>query len=185
MSEYEIEAWRRLGKLIRRQRTRLRIDTDEWASLVGRTSRVLLGLERGEKTGEETLRRVEELLGWAEGSIESILAGGEPTLVPEQPTQGRPLSVVPTTMEQVPDELEDNEVLAAIRRDPALTPTAKAHFLNQYELLWKLSRHESYLLSHVAEGDPTRPPDPKLEAEIDADVRRAARENPNSPYRDK
>jgi hypothetical protein len=53
------EDWSRLGREVRRARKGTGFaDTTKWAQAVGRSSRVVLGLERGEPTGEETLELV-------------------------------------------------------------------------------------------------------------------------------
>lgn len=64
--DYERADWLRLGRAIKRARMSHPTyrNTQEWASAVGRSSRVVLGLERGEPTGDETLMRVEQLLDW-------------------------------------------------------------------------------------------------------------------------
>lgn len=50
-------------------------DTALWAKAVERSSRVLLGLERGEPTGRKTLSKIETVLGWPVGWSHRILAG--------------------------------------------------------------------------------------------------------------
>lgn len=189
METYDREAWQRLGKLVRRQRKRVGFEnSNDWAAAVGRSSRVLLGLERGEKTGEDTLGRVEQLLGWAEDSCQRVLDGGEPTLASEDRPAGPSLSVVPTTVVPVPPSDEDNEVLAAIRRDPDLDATAREHFLNQYLILRDFSRFrrgDSDLLPYVAHGKRTGEVDVEEERRLEELAKQAARDNPNSPYRDR
>lgn len=55
--------WARLGRIVRKERKAQGFrDTKKWADAVGRSSRVLLGLERGEPTGYETLELVSEAL---------------------------------------------------------------------------------------------------------------------------
>lgn len=84
--------WRRLGTAV--QAARLRHDgwddTNEWASVIGRSSRVLLGLERGEQTGARTLRRVEEVLSWPPGWCDRILDDSSVDRAPDVP---RPLEM--------------------------------------------------------------------------------------------
>lgn len=74
--EYSADDWRRLGRAVHAERLRRGwSDTKEWAARVGRSTRVVLGLERGEPVGRSTLARVENALGWAPGRAWSILAG--------------------------------------------------------------------------------------------------------------
>lgn len=59
------EDWTRLGRAVHAARTEAGYgDTREWANAVGRTTRMLLGLERGEQVGGGTLDLVERTLGW-------------------------------------------------------------------------------------------------------------------------
>jgi hypothetical protein len=163
---------------------------------------MLLGLERGERVGRNTLTLVAAALGrdvsWIYDHLYGVQVQDVPVRVTGRDTTpitadsvgggseslppGRPLELV---RESAGEPEEDNEVLAAIRRDKVLSPEAKAHFLNQYELLAKLSRIEKTDIPqrYVAET-PRTGYDPELEREIDEDVRRAGRDNPDSPYRD-
>jgi hypothetical protein len=75
--------WKRLGTAV--QSARLRAGWDDmadWVDAVGRSSRVLLGLERGETTGAGTLRRIEELLHWRPGYADVILTDESADLAP-------------------------------------------------------------------------------------------------------
>lgn len=77
MRAYPHEAWVELGRTIRRARKSSGFrDTTAWADKVGRSSRVLLGLERGEPAGEETLERIDEALGKPMGWCIRLLAAG-------------------------------------------------------------------------------------------------------------
>lgn len=77
---YSADEWRRLGHMVWSERNRIGLgETTEWAAKVGRSTRVLLGLERGEAQGKGTLALVEEALGWENGSAWQVLEGGEPT----------------------------------------------------------------------------------------------------------
>lgn len=67
-------AWRRLGETVKRRRMEQGIRSmADWSALVGRSSRVLLGLERGEPVGPDTLSAVEVVLGWDAGRASVIL----------------------------------------------------------------------------------------------------------------
>lgn len=74
MASYQDEDWRRLGAAVRSARYRVGVrNTEEWAELVGKTTRTLLGLERGESVGRETLTAVENALSWKPGTATRIL----------------------------------------------------------------------------------------------------------------
>lgn len=80
MTDYSPEDWKRLGRAVKRARMRQQgyQNTQDWAAAVGRSSRIVLGLERGEPTGEETLLRIETLLGWPTDYAWQILRSAEP-----------------------------------------------------------------------------------------------------------
>lgn len=74
--------WSRLGAAVRAERARLGYRT--LADLAARTGlgvRTLSDLERGARDNysAETLSAVEAVLGWAPGSVQRILDGGDPT----------------------------------------------------------------------------------------------------------
>lgn len=112
--------WERLGRIVRRERKEQGFrDTTKWAQVVGRSSRVLLGLERGEPTGEETLELVSEALNydsqWAALILEdrrrtAPVGPGDDTLAFVAKAGDRPAG--PT--------LTDEEVLALIRENRRL-----------------------------------------------------------------
>lgn len=68
--------WEELGRAVLAARMRSGYaDTRKWADTVGRSSRMLLGLERGEHVGPKTLTKVEDTLGWPVGWSHRILTG--------------------------------------------------------------------------------------------------------------
>lgn len=71
---YSTAAWRHLGRRVKdaRKGKGLR-ETTDWAVAVGRSGRTLLGLERGEPVGDETLELIEQALGWVAGEAHRIL----------------------------------------------------------------------------------------------------------------
>lgn len=78
--EPDLTARKRLGNEVRQARKRAGLSkTAEWADRVGRSDRVLLGLERGESVGPDTYAAVADALGWTLDRLYSILAG-EPVL---------------------------------------------------------------------------------------------------------
>jgi len=79
MTYYDIEARKRLGRVVNRARRAAGYaDTEEWAALIGRSTRVALGLERGESAGRKTYTAVEEALHWHAGACYEILDGVDP-----------------------------------------------------------------------------------------------------------
>jgi hypothetical protein len=71
-----MQDWQALGRAVYSARARAGYrDTAKWAARIGRSTRVLLGLERGEPTGGRTLLLVEEALGWPAGWTDRILTG--------------------------------------------------------------------------------------------------------------
>ena len=79
------EAWKELGRTLERRRGQLGYgfrQRDEFLRDRGSSlsSRTLARLERGERAGypASTIGAVEALYGWLPGSIERVLAGGEP-----------------------------------------------------------------------------------------------------------
>lgn len=74
MPTYPTAAWERLGREIKTARRRGGMsDSALWAQKIGRSTRTLLGLERGEPTGDDTLLRIEEALGWPTGRCIDLL----------------------------------------------------------------------------------------------------------------
>lgn len=92
-TKYTRGDWKRLGTAVlaaRLRRKDLGLDnTGEWADAIGRSSRVALGLERGEPAGPKTLRVIEEVLHWPTGYCDVILS--DPNADPE-PDAARPLA---------------------------------------------------------------------------------------------
>jgi hypothetical protein len=76
--------WERLGDYVVARRAALGMrDRRAFAAATGVTDRTLGKLENGKRVSPSTLGAVENHLGWAPGSCRRILAGGEPTVVPE------------------------------------------------------------------------------------------------------
>ena len=79
MAYYDIESRKTLGRVIGRSRRAAGYaDTDKWASEVGRSTRTVLGIERGDSAGPKTYARIEELLGWYTGACYEFLDGVDP-----------------------------------------------------------------------------------------------------------
>lgn len=76
MRKYPAENWKRLGRWVYDNRVRGGYtDTKEWAEAVGRSTRQLLGLERGEPVGAGTINRVADALTLPASMLFAILAG--------------------------------------------------------------------------------------------------------------
>jgi len=76
--------WERLGDYVVARRTALGMrDRRAFSAATGITDRTLGKLENGRRVSASTLGAVENHLGWSPGSCRRILAGGEPSVVPE------------------------------------------------------------------------------------------------------
>jgi transcriptional regulator with XRE-family HTH domain len=126
----------RLGEQIKERRLGLGLSQSEAARVSGLGRRTWIRLENGTSEAEKyTLTRVEDTLGWARGSAEAVLAGGEPAVVAHRPQLTLPDLGVPTSRSDGPPvthaelvkmtlELglpldQQNEIIAAILRDAA------------------------------------------------------------------
>ena len=78
----DLDHLERLGKLVQARRIQKGWRTREaFAEQLSFSYRVLCDLENGKRTlGNPSYREVETLLDWTTGSIDTVLAGGEPTL---------------------------------------------------------------------------------------------------------
>ncbi|WP_043469036.1 helix-turn-helix domain-containing protein [Kitasatospora sp. MBT66] len=73
--------WARLGSLLRAGRQAGGSTQDELGALIGVTRNALATIEKGEaRRVTSTIRSYAREVGWAEGSVERVLAGGEPVL---------------------------------------------------------------------------------------------------------
>lgn len=107
--------WERLGAAVLAARRRAgHRDMKEWALLVGKSTRILLGLERGEPVGRNTLRDIEELLHWPPGYCDVILTDPSADLAPETKRPGKSIGALPD--EELPlDEYSTEELLEEVR----------------------------------------------------------------------
>jgi hypothetical protein len=73
--KYEASGWELLGRTVRymRQRAGYRT-TKSWADVLGRSTRTVLGLERGEPVGEDTLERIAAVLSWPPDVMYALLS---------------------------------------------------------------------------------------------------------------
>ncbi len=104
--KHDPAAWRRLSELIRSQRGRLGWTQAELAQRAGVSTKSVATAESGNPPTRTppTLNRVARALGWADGSIDAVLAGGEPITVTASgpapaPSQGRAISALRGAME--------------------------------------------------------------------------------------
>lgn len=84
------EDYRRAGERIRYERSLRWSDRRRFAEDIGLGSRTVGAVERGEigtRTGWDTgtIAKIERAFGWAYGSYDALLRGGEPTPLEEQP----------------------------------------------------------------------------------------------------
>ena len=80
MKTYPAEHWTALGQWVATARLQAgHSDTQAWASRVGRSTRIVLGLERGESVGAKTLEAVALALGINQRVLYTILESGYPT----------------------------------------------------------------------------------------------------------
>lgn len=77
MRTYPAENWKLLGQAVHDLRLGAGFASmKDWAEAVGRSTRQLQGLERGEKVGEGTLIEVARVLGLELGALVDVLASG-------------------------------------------------------------------------------------------------------------
>lgn len=78
MRKYPDIKWQRLGRWVHDTRLQAGLsDMDEWARVVGRSTRQLRGLERGEPVGPKTIELVAEALGVEAWYLFGVLAEDE------------------------------------------------------------------------------------------------------------
>lgn len=76
--------WQRLADHVISRRTHQDYDTQELlAAAAGVALKTVGRLERGESVSNSTLSKIERALSWAPGSMRAILAGGDPTELPD------------------------------------------------------------------------------------------------------
>lgn len=90
MKSYPVEHWKALGEWVSVARHQSDYsDMKKWAAAVGRSTRMLQGLERGETVGAKTIEAIAEVLGVANWSLFSILDRGTAEEVEWSPTNVR------------------------------------------------------------------------------------------------
>lgn len=98
--------WNRLATLVQERREELGRTQEEIAADGGPSTTTLTNVEgaRAAEYRPKTLRKLEVALGWTRGSVERVLAGGDPELV-DQPPASRSSRVVTVTVRGVPVEI--------------------------------------------------------------------------------
>lgn len=78
--------WERLGRVAADTRRALRLTQKQLAAKLGVGRGTIQAIERGEEFVKvtQTMRGLERAFGWADGSIEAVLDGGEPTPLKDQ-----------------------------------------------------------------------------------------------------
>lgn len=83
MSDYGREAWLRLGRAVKTARKKQGLrSAAEWNEATGISARTLLGLERGQPVSDETITRIEKVLGWPSVFAYTVLTDPDAPLVP-------------------------------------------------------------------------------------------------------
>ena len=98
-----------LARYVKNKRRAMKITMNEWAALVGRSTRTMQGLERGENQGPETYSLTAEALGLDPEVLFAILSSG---VLP-------PVAATPSTPAEQPAPAQQpsvTELLARIER---------------------------------------------------------------------
>lgn len=76
------QRWQRLGEMIVERRVEIGWTQAQFSVAAGVAAKVISDMENGRRADYQisTLVKVQTALGWATGSIQDVLAGGEPTL---------------------------------------------------------------------------------------------------------
>lgn len=118
MTYYDTAARKQLGRVVNRARMAAGFaDTEKWAERIQRSTRVALGVERGEAAGRKTYAAIEEALGWHPGACYEILDGVEPAQAVSPDVGGvtnTPLGYVSGPGELAEGGADESEVLRAI-----------------------------------------------------------------------
>jgi hypothetical protein len=121
-NEYPPEAWRRLGRALEAWRGQMGYGFRQREKFLAERGgpppslKTLARLERGERTfyPEGTLARLESLYGYAPGSFEAILAGGEGKPLELEHSPARPVLRAVPAVPGLPSERLAQEVLSAL-----------------------------------------------------------------------
>jgi transcriptional regulator with XRE-family HTH domain len=159
--------WARLGRALAKAREAADLIQREVAARIGVSKTPIQAIERGTgfKTITGTVREYARLVGWAEGSVEAVLAGGEPTLVSEgfdrRPRlQELPLSVVDqlqgegpliaATVMSLPPKTAGASMTIVVQQVPDASPEQIRDALDA----WRKTQH---WLQNLHDGDEEAP----------------------------
>jgi transcriptional regulator with XRE-family HTH domain len=81
------DGWGKLGRLVRGERTRLRLTQSEFATEIGISERLLTDIETAARSNYDanTVSLVEHALGWEAGSVERVVTGQQPVMARTDP----------------------------------------------------------------------------------------------------
>jgi transcriptional regulator with XRE-family HTH domain len=172
--------WLRLGKAVQKARNGMGLSQIALGELAGVKRTAIQTIERGHTFLRitSTLRDVEHALGWGRGSVEIILAGGEP-LAPGEPGEldsngrlrsdaygGLPLRMTQaliqgTTLDTMIVPLTPNvEMVVVVKGKPNATPEQ----LQLALLAWEEQRGHLGRLTKPQDEPGDTPPEPSLGA---------------------
>lgn len=148
--------WKRLGTAVQAARIRAgHDDMAEWADRVGRSTRVLLGLERGESTGAATLRRIEDVLAWPVGHADRILSDERAETAPDRFTGDEATDAAEQMRQQLNPSLgrfTDHELLTEIQTRMLLM-ASRLHAAGDASLLFVTDPAGGYVVTSRPTGD--------------------------------
>lgn len=122
--------WARLARAVARQRNDLRLSQRQLAERAGVSPGTIQNLEDPTRVPTKPLRtmgQIERALEWAAGSVDEVLAGGEPTLsLAPRPQTSAPGVEIPRR--PMTRDLK-HELRLRIITDPNLLPATKSVFI--------------------------------------------------------
>lgn len=134
--------WERLGKMVIDRRLALGLRTrDQAAIATGISVRLLADLELGVRDNYEpyTLVRLEQGIGWLPGSVDAILQGGYPSLLPG--TVGAEIDPVEAELQLIrQSDLPDEQKAAILEYTRELAERQRAERRAEVERLIALAR---------------------------------------------
>lgn len=158
----ELDPWRRLARAVATRRAELRLNQGDLHPRGGPSLATVQSIEsaRTDTYRQRTLVDLERALDWKSGSVDAVLAGGEPT------------PFVATTQQTLDSHSAD--VIAAVMADPNLLPEAKQHLVNQYGLLLRVQQQGVRLPAPAPAVEPLTQAEQEFVAQGRADLARQA-----------
>lgn len=146
----DVEARRRLGKLVSERRQEISLSVSAAARGAGLDRGTWTGVESGSRQTEEyNYSRVERVLGWQAGSIKAVLKGGNPTELAANLTedhtggQARQKPKPQLDAGRLPDEEDLADAYKLVLDDPALTEEERDEFVRIIRADWEHERAEA------------------------------------------